>query len=80
MPLSTMIAIIALAAAAVPISIVWIVQRSKRVRLDMQAHMLAAPLEPRLADLEARFAVLEALVTDGPARLAREIEGLRATS
>lgn len=72
-----MVAVIALCSAAIPLGIVWLVQRGKAERLQLQARVAGAPLIARLQQVEARLAVLETLATDRRGRLAGEIEALR---
>jgi hypothetical protein len=75
-----MVAVIALCSAAIPLGVVWLVQRGKAERLLLQARTADAPLLARVKQIEARLAVLEALATDNRMQLAGEIDALRETA
>lgn len=70
-----MVALIVLASAAIPIAIVWIVQRGKLARTLATAGRVAASDE-RLAAIEGRLAVLERIATDPGERLSHTIAAL----
>lgn len=70
-----MVALIVSASAAIPIAIVWIVQRGKLARTLATASRVAASDE-RLTAIEARLAVLERIATDPAHRLSHEIAAL----
>lgn len=69
----SMVAVIVLASAAIPIMIVWLVQRGKLARALATANRVAAS-DARMAAVEARLAALETIATDPAQRLAREID------
>lgn len=70
-----MVVLIVCASAAIPIAIVWIVQRGKLARALATAGRVAASDE-RLAAIEARLAVLERIATDPAQRLSHAIAAL----
>lgn len=75
----SMVAIIVTASAAIPVAIVWLVQRGKLARMLAIAHRVAASDE-RLAAIEGRLAVLDRIVTEPGHRLARDIAVLDRAS
>ena len=74
MTLFGFLAIVCVAAAAVPIALVWLIQRHKgpAVRAYMNRELAALREENRR--LEARVQVLERVATDPARRLSQEIE------
>lgn len=75
----SMVAVIVLASAAIPILIVWLVQRGKLARALASAERVAAS-DTRMAAIEARLAALETIATDPAQRLAHEIAQLEKTA
>lgn len=75
MTVYTMVALVVLTSCAVPILIVWLVQRGKLARMLATANRVAAS-DQRLATIEARLAALETIAVDPGHRLAREIAQL----
>lgn len=71
----SMVAVTVLASAAIPIAIVWLVQRGKLARMLATAGRVAAS-DQRLAAMEKRLAALETIAVDPAQRLAREIAEL----
>jgi len=70
-----MVTLVVMTSCAVPILIVWLVQRGKLARMLATAHRVAASDE-RLGAIEARLAALETIAVDPGHRLAREIAQL----
>jgi hypothetical protein len=75
----SMVAVIVLASAAIPILIVWLVQRGKLARALAAANRVAVS-DTRMAAIEARLAALETIATDPAQRLAHEIAQLERTA
>lgn len=75
----SMVAVIVLASAAIPILIVWLVQRGKLARALATANRVAAS-DSRMAEIETRLAALETIAVDPAHRLAREIAELEKTA
>ncbi|QMW23209.1 hypothetical protein [Sandaracinobacteroides saxicola] len=65
-----------ISSAALPLGIVWLVQRGKLERALLQVQVASAPDAARLDRIESRLATLEAIVTDTPGQLARDIAAL----
>jgi hypothetical protein len=72
------LALVTVAGCAVPVAIVWLVQRGKRERARLAALREGAPLLARLEAAERRIAALEAIATDPAVKLARSIDSLAA--
>lgn len=72
MTVDAIAALIVLTGGAVPILIVWLVQRGKLARMRATAGRVAAS-DARIATIETRLAALETIVLDPGERLAREI-------
>lgn len=76
MTVYSMVALVVMTSCAVPILIVWLVQRGKLARMLATADRVAAS-DQRLAAIEARLAALETIAVDPGQRLAREIAQLQ---
>lgn len=75
MTVYSMVALVVMTSCAVPILIVWLVQRGKLARMLATADRVAAS-DQRLGAIEARLAALETIAVDPGQRLAREIAQL----
>lgn len=69
----SMVAVIAIAGAAIPVLIVWLVQRGRLARARAAARDNRISAE-RFAAIEDRLAALESIAVDPAHRLAREID------
>lgn len=76
MSVYAMISIICVAAATIPIAIVWLVNRHRGPAMQKRIDAAMAPLMSANAKLQARVEVLERLAADPAERLRRDIETL----